>query len=298
DSENGVEIVTKTSSGEKRFNPTELTAILFKQLREITSEFQQAYNNGEEIKEAVITVPSFYDNIQREAIKEAAESAGIKVLDLLEEPIAGALYYIANKRQVLNSTPLQNQNILIFDLSGGTLDISVLQVKDGKLNEIGRSGEPYLGGRNFDAVLADHISTIMENKYKVLIKTNKQKHKLMSMAESLKIDLTVAEQSTFDVTEFSDDVSELIEITREKFENLSKGLIHRINFKVKDALHQSGTENINQVVYIGGSCKMPMIKRTIKQMFSNIEHYHEESLEYGIAIGACIHALQLYQGTD
>ncbi|KAE9546856.1 hypothetical protein FO519_009932, partial [Halicephalobus sp. NKZ332] len=82
DSENGVEIVTKTSSGEKRFNPTELTAILFKQLKEITSEFQQAYNNGEEIKEAVITVPSFYDNIQREAIKEAAESAGIKVLDL------------------------------------------------------------------------------------------------------------------------------------------------------------------------------------------------------------------------
>ncbi|KAE9546813.1 hypothetical protein FO519_009975, partial [Halicephalobus sp. NKZ332] len=267
-------------------------------LKEMASDFQQAHNNSEEIKEAVITVPSFYDNIQREAIKEAAESAGIKVLDLLEEPIAGALYYIANKRQVLNSTPLQNQNILIFDLGGGTLDISIIQVKDGKLNEIGRSGEPYLGGRNFDAVLADHISTIMENKYKVLIKTNKQKYKLMSMAESLKIDLTVAEQSTFDVTEFSDDVNELIEITREKFENLSKGLLHRINLQVREALHKADTEEINQIIYIGGSAKMPMIRENLKKLSPDSEHYYGADTEYGTSVGAMIHALQLYQDRD
>ncbi|KAE9546968.1 hypothetical protein FO519_009820, partial [Halicephalobus sp. NKZ332] len=182
----------------------------------------QAHNNSEEIKEAVITVPSFYDNIQRKAIKEAAESAGIKVLDLLEEPIAGALYYIANKRQ---------------------------------------------------------------------------KHKLMSMAESLKIDLTMAEQSTFDVTEFSDDVSELIEITREKFENLSKGLIHRINLQVREALHEV-TENINKIIYIGGSAKMPMIRENLKKLFPDSEHYYGADTEYGTSVGAMIHALQLYQDRD
>ncbi|KAE9548994.1 hypothetical protein FO519_007786, partial [Halicephalobus sp. NKZ332] len=163
---------------------------------------------------------SFYDNIQREAIKEAAESAGIKVLDLLEEPIAGALYYIANKRQ---------------------------------------------------------------------------KYKLMSMVESLKINLDGVDKSAFDITEFSDDAKEPIEITRNEFENLSKGLIHRINLQAKEALHRANMQKIDQIVYIGGSSRMPMIKRTMRLLFPNSKYYYGVDKEYSTAVGAMIHALQFYE---
>ncbi|KAE9549002.1 hypothetical protein FO519_007794 [Halicephalobus sp. NKZ332] len=215
DSENGVEIITKDMSRERTFTPTELTAILFKQMKEMASEFQKEHNEIEEIEEAVITVPSFFKNEEKKAIKEAAELAGIKVLDLLEEPIAGALCYIADKRR-----------------------------------------------------------------------------------KTVKIELSETEKSIFDVSEFSDSVNDSFEITRETFEGLSKSLLQRIELRVKEALQKSDFVSIDKVVYIGGSAKMPMVKETLKKLLPKSDHYCGVDSECATAVGAMIHALQLYQDKD
>ena len=195
-SENGVDIVTHTSSGYKAFNPIDLSAILLREMKNKVSELQRPYSNKKSSTEVVITVPSFFNHEEREAIKSAAECAGMEVLDLLDEPVAAILYHIANKKMNRNFSLQENQNILVFNLGGGTLDISILQIKDGKLKELGKSGERYLGGQSFDSVLAEYVQNIMENEYNIKIKNKRYMYKLMSMVEAIKIDLAVAEKST------------------------------------------------------------------------------------------------------
>uniref|UniRef100_A0AC34Q3C5 Heat shock protein 70 n=1 Tax=Panagrolaimus sp. JU765 TaxID=591449 RepID=A0AC34Q3C5_9BILA len=187
---------------------------------------------------------------------------------------------------------------LIFDLGGGTLDVTILESKNGNLKEISRCGDLYLGGRDFDNVLVNNFRIILMSKYGIdPLEREKSKYKLTTMVEQIKKDLSAVEETILDPAEFSSDADDIIVITRKDFELLSSSLLMRIKAKIYEALSETNRTpaDINQVVYIGGGSRMPMINHMLKSMFPQSEHYLSTDSECATAVGAMIHALQLLQ---
>uniref|UniRef100_A0AC34Q697 Heat shock protein 70 n=1 Tax=Panagrolaimus sp. JU765 TaxID=591449 RepID=A0AC34Q697_9BILA len=275
-----------------------ISAILLAEMKRMASDYQADFNFHQSVTKAVITVPSFFNARQRQATIEAAKWAGIEVLALIDEPVAGALYFMADKRRFYAEDVETMEYLLIFDLGGGTLDVSILENKNGNLKEISRCGDLYLGGRDFDTVLVNNFRVILMNKYGVdPLEREKSKYKITTMVEQIKKDLSAVEETTLDPAEFKSDAEDVIPITRNDFELLSSSLLMRIKAKIAEALSEASKTpaDINQVVYIGGSSKMPMINRTLKSMFPQSEHHLGADSECATAVGAMIHALQLLQ---
>lgn len=253
--------------GDKDYSPEEISAEILKKLKEEAEDFL-----GEEVNEAVITVPAMFNSIQKAATIKAGELAGLKVERIISEPTAAAMAYgIENMEKY--------QKILVYDFGGGTFDVSILELDDGILDVIATSGDNYLGGKDIDEILIKNISTKIEN--------NIEKIKLKLEVEEAKKKLSTLMGTDIIVPELNIDY----ELKREKFEELISPLVNKTIDFIDKALSSAKLkrEDINVVLLVGGTTRIPLVQETLKKIFgSKVKKFTDP--QEAVALGAGVQA--------
>lgn len=253
--------------GDKDYSPEEISAEILKKLKEEAEDFL-----GEEVNEAVITVPAMFNSIQKAATIKAGELAGLKVERIISEPTAAAMAYgIENMEKY--------QKILVYDFGGGTFDVSILELDDGILDVIATSGDNYLGGKDIDEILIKNISTKIEN--------NIEKIKLKLEVEEAKKKLSTLMGTDIIVPELNIDY----ELKREKFEELISPLVNKTIDFIDKALSSAKLkrEDINVVLLVGGTTRIPLVQETLKKIFgSKVKKFADP--QEAVALGAGVQA--------
>ena len=266
------------------FLPEEISAMVLEKMKKYAEDFL-----GHEIKDAVVTVPAYFNDGQRQATKDAGTIAGLNVLRIINEPTAAAVAY------GLDSNNDTERNILIFDLGGGTFDVSVLSL-DGKLFEVRATrGDTHLGGEDFDNALLKFCIEEFKNESGVDISGNQKAiRRLKVVCEKAKRDLSSAQQTNIDVAALGDGEDFNITITRVQFEDLCDELFKRCIQPINDALKDANLQNkdINDIVLVGGSSRIPKIREIVQKMFGGKELNKtinpDEAVAYGAAVQAAI----------
>ena len=260
--------------GDKDYSPEEISAEILKKLKEEAEDFL-----GEEVNEAVITVPAMFNSIQKAATIKAGELAGLKVERIISEPTAAAMAYgIENMEKY--------QKILVYDFGGGTFDVSILELDDGILDVIATSGDNYLGGKDIDEILIKNISTKIEN--------NIEKIKLKLEIEEAKKKLSTLMGTDIIVPELNIDY----ELKREKFEELISPLVNKTIDFIDKALSSAKLkrEDINVVLLVGGTTRIPLVQETLKKIFgSKVKKFTDpqEAVALGAGVQAGIKSLEI-----
>ncbi len=253
--------------GDKDYSPEEISSEILKKLKEEAEDFL-----GEEVNEAVITVPAMFNSIQKAATIKAGELAGLKVERIISEPTAAAMAYgIENMEKY--------QKILVYDFGGGTFDVSILELDDGILDVIATSGDNYLGGKDIDEILIKNISTKIEN--------NIEKIKLKLEVEEAKKKLSTLMRTDIIVPELNIDY----ELKREKFEELISPLVNKTIDFIDKALSSAKLkrEDINVVLLVGGTTRIPLVQETLKKIFgSKVKKFTDP--QEAVALGAGVQA--------
>ncbi len=278
----GQEEYVKVKVRGKEYTPEQVSAFILQDLKKTAEDYL-----GEEVTEAVITVPAYFNDAQRQATKNAGEIAGLKVLRVLPEPTAAALAYGLDRKK--------NEKILVFDLGGGTFDVSCLDVGDGVFEVLSISGDTHLGGDDFDEELINYLAEEFRKKEGIdLRKDAMALQRLKEAAEKAKIELSGALETTVNLPFITADQSgpkHLQEtITRTKFEQLISSLVERTRQPVLSALKDAGLEAkaIDEVVLVGGSTRVPMVQRLVKDLFAGKEPNKTVNPDEVVAIGAAI----------
>ena len=276
----------------KTFTPTDISAILLKQIKIDIEEYL-----GREIKDAVITVPAFFNDLQREETRNAAKIAGLNVLRIIKEPIAAALAY--------NLSNENNKNILIFDLGGGTFDVSILKVDKNVLKVISTKGDNHLGGNDFDNKLVDFCVGIFKDKYNVDLQINnnddikeinkkkKALYRLKIACEKAKIDLSRMEHTSINIDRLYDKYDFETNISRSDFEFVCADLFIKCFNYIDEVLSETNIDKnkIDEIILIGGSTKIPKIREMVKEYFNkepNKSINPDETVAYGAVIQGSI----------
>ncbi|XP_026333465.1 heat shock 70 kDa protein-like isoform X2 [Hyposmocoma kahamanoa] len=245
---------------------------------------------GAKVNDAVITVPAYFNDSQRQATKDAGSIAGLNVLRIINEPTAAALAYGLDK----NLTG--EKNVLIFDLGGGTFDVSILNITEGSLFEVrATSGDTHLGGEDFDNRLIDHFAQEFERKYKKKLKSSpKSIRRLHTACERAKRTLSSSTEASLEVDALFEGIDFYSKITRARFEELCSDLFRSTLTPVEKALKDAklNTREIHDVVLVGGSTRIPKIQRLVQDFFSgktlNLSINPDEAVAYGAAVQAAI----------
>ncbi len=244
----------------KQFSPEEVSANILRKLAEDASTYL-----GEKATQAVITVPAYFNDSQRQATKDAGKIAGLEVLRIINEPTAAALAYGLEKQQ--------EGRILVFDLGGGTFDVSVLEIADGVFEVLSSSGDAHLGGDDFDAVLVQHLAEAFQKEEGIDLRKDSQGlQRLTEAAEKAKIELSSSSQSEINlpfITATDTGPKHLnVTVTRAKFEGLASGLIERCKQPVVQCLKDAGIQSsdIDEVVMVGGSSRIPSVQELVKTL--------------------------------
>ena len=281
DSKGNIKI--KCSSLNKEFSPEEISAQILRKLIDDAKIYL-----GQEVTKAVITVPAYFNDSQRQATMDAGKLAGIEVLRILNEPTAASLAYGLDKKQ--------NQTILVFDLGGGTFDVSILEVGDGIFEVLSTAGDTNLGGDDFDKILVDWLITNFKDSEKIdLSFDNQALQRLTEAAEKAKIELSTTKQTLISlpfITANKNGPKHIeCELTKEKFEELSQSLINRCRIPVEKALTDArlDKEEISEVVLVGGSTRIPAIKNLVESLTGKKPNQSVNPDEV-VAIGAAIQA--------
>ena len=267
----------------KDFSPEEISAqVLRKLINDATGYL------GQEVTQAVITVPAYFNDSQRQATMDAGKIAGVEVLRIINEPTAASLAYGLDKKQ--------NETILVFDLGGGTFDVSILEVGDGIFEVLSTAGDTNLGGDDFDNVLVTWLMNDFKEKEKIDLTTDIQAlQRLTEAAEKAKIELSTVDKTTISLPFITADQTGPKhieqELTREVFEKLCKDLIARCRIPVEKALNDARLDkaDINEVVLVGGSTRMPAIKNLVESLTDKKPNQSVNPDEV-VAIGAAIQA--------
>ena len=276
-------IKIKCSSLNKEFSPEEISAqVLRKLINDATTYL------GQEVKQAVITVPAYFNDSQRQATMDAGKIAGIEVLRIINEPTAASLAYGLDKKE--------NQTILVFDLGGGTFDVSILEVGDGIFEVLATAGDTSLGGDDFDKTLVDWlIKDFLQREGIDLAKDIQALQRLTEAAEKAKMELSTVEKTQIQLPFITADKTGPKhiekELTRALFEDLCKDLINRCKIPVEKALTDARLDKseINEVVLVGGSTRIPAIQNLVESL-TNKKPNQSVNPDEVVAIGAAIQA--------
>ena len=267
----------------KDFSPEEISAqVLRKLINDATNYLSQ------EVTQAVITVPAYFNDSQRQATMDAGKIAGVEVLRIINEPTAASLAYGLDKKQ--------NETILVFDLGGGTFDVSILEVGDGIFEVLATAGDTNLGGDDFDKVLVNWlIADFKEQEGIDLINDIQALQRLTEAAEKAKMELSTVEKTKISLPFITADATGPKhidkELTREVFENLCKDLISRCRIPVEKALNDARLDkaDINEIVLVGGSTRIPAIQELVESL-TNKKPNQSVNPDEVVAIGAAIQA--------
>ncbi|MGB7712868.1 MAG: molecular chaperone DnaK [Microcoleus sp.] len=267
----------------KQFAPEEISAQVLRKLVEDASKYL-----GETVTQAVITVPAYFNDSQRQATKDAGKIAGIEVLRIINEPTAAALAYGLDKKS--------NETILVFDLGGGTFDVSILEVGDGVFEVLATSGDTHLGGDDFDKKIVDFIANEFQRAEGIDLRKDKQAlQRLTEAAEKAKIELSSVTQAEINlpfITATQDGPKHLdTTLTRAKFEELCSDLIDRSRIPVENAIRDAKLDKsaINEVVLVGGSTRIPAVQELVKKILGKDPNQTVNPDEV-VAVGAAIQA--------
>jgi len=266
----------------KRITPIEISAHIIAKMKKIGEDY-----TGCPIENAVITVPAYFNDSQRQATKDAGEIAGLNVMRIINEPTAAAIAYGLGKI---------DEKVLVFDLGGGSFDISILQIDDGFFEVITTGGDTHLGGEDFNIALYNHVAGVFNKKYGVDISSNKRAiSKLMDACEKAKRNLSCALSATIEIDSLHNGFDFTYQITRSKFESLCGNLFVKCMDIVLETLKSKEIEpyDINNVVLVGGSTRIPKIQELLKLFFGK-ELCKEINPDEAVAYGACIQSKILF----
>ena len=282
--------ISKASNGDawveadgKTYSPSQISAFILQKMKE-TAEAHL----GQKVEQAVITVPAYFNDAQRQATKDAGKIAGLEVLRIINEPTAAALAYGLDKQKT--------GTIAVYDLGGGTFDISILEIGDGVFEVKSTNGDTFLGGEDFDMRLVNYLADEFQKEQGIDLRRDKLAlQRLKESAEKAKIELSSTTQTEINLPFITADASGpkhlTMKLTRAKFEALVDDLVQKTIQPCKQALKDAGISaaQINEVVLVGGMTRMPKVQEVVKQLFGKEPHKGVNPDEV-VAIGAAIQA--------
>ncbi len=266
----------------RSYSPQEISAMILQKMKKVAEDFL-----GQEVTEAVITVPAYFNDSQRQATKEAGEIAGLKVRRIINEPTAAALAYGMDKRS-------KDMTIAVYDLGGGTFDISVLELGDGVFEVKSTNGDTHLGGDDFDIELIDYLADEFKKQENIDLRKDPMAHqRLKEAAEKAKIELSSSAETEVNLPYITavDGVPKhlVLKITRAKFEQLTDDLVKRTLEPCRKALEDAGLSknDIDEVILVGGSTRIPKIQQAVEEFFGKKPNRGVNPDEV-VAVGAAI----------